>query len=881
MTDRLPPSLARWILDRALPDDERGHAIRGDLLEEFRRDDRPRRAARRYWRHALSIAIRFKNNRRPEPVQEQPSMVESILYDVKHAIRSYAKAPGFTLAVVATLGLGIGASTAIFSLVHGILLEPLPLPDPERLVWINETGHDGSFISTSWPNYLDWRERQHSFDVLGFSREEPLTLTGLDQARRIRARRVTGNLFKAIGVAPAFGRALTDDDDKANAAPVTLVSDGFWRTALGGDPAAVGRILQLDQTPYTIVGVLPPGFEYLRPYDVFVSIGPAVNTMYLKYRGNHNGFYALGRLRPGVTVEAADRDIRAIAAELAREHPDTNSGVSAKAMPLQTRFVADIRPTLLALFGAVGFLLLIACVNVANLLIARGAARRHELAVRAALGGGRLRLVRQLLVESTVVSVAGGALGVAIGALLLQALVAAAPDGTPRIATVALDRAALLFALGAVGLCGIVFGAFPALHASRSSTTDGQQAVLRGRASGFSAGSHRLRRGLIVVESALALMLLAGAGLMIRTVQELVHLDPGFRPDHVVTTRFTLTGPQWTDERLQVFYADLVTRLRAIPGVRQAALAFALPIDGSQWNSIFVVADKPVPERAHLPSAAFTPVSDGYFDAMGMRLLRGRTFAATDTLKSQTVIVINEALARQLWPGEEAVGKKLKQGWPEDKTPWREVIGVVGDVKFNGLVSDTPMQAYLPVTQRTMRSLAIVARTDVEPGSIAPSIESIVHQMDKDLPLYETRTMDSVLAASIARQRMSRIVFVTFAVVALVLAAVGLYGVVAQGVTERTHEIGVRMALGAQQRSVVRLIVQQGFSMALVGAVIGVAGAFAVSRWIEGLLFRVTAKDPTTFAVVVTVLLGVGAAACLVPAWSASRVDPIKALRTE
>ena len=873
-----PPRLARWFLDRRVPDDDRGRAIRGDLLEEFRRDDNPRRAARSYWRHALSVAVRLRHARQRDPIQEPRSMVESILYDVKYAIRSYAKAPAFTLAVVATLALGIGASTAIFSLVDGILLEPLPLPEPDRLVYINETGHNGTFISTAWPNYLDWRVRQHSFESIGLSREEPLTLTGFDQARRVRARRVSGNFFQTLHLAPVFGRALTDEDDRANAPGVVLVSDGFWRSTLGADPAAVGRMLRLDQTPYTIAGVLPPGFQYLRTYDVFVSIGPVAATPNLADRGNHNGFYAVGRLRTGVTAAAADREMRAISADLAREHPATNTSVNATALPLRDRVVADIRPTLLALFGAVGFLLLIACVNVANLLIARGAARGHEIGVRIALGGGRFRLIRQFLVESTLLSAAGGVIGIAAGALLLQALVAAAPEGTPRIADVALNRAALVFALGAAAVCGIVFGAFPAVQLSGAV---GQHLLVRGRAAGFSAGSHRLRRGLIVVESALALILLGGAGLMIRTVDELMRLDPGFRPDHVVTTQFTLSGTQWTGDRLRAFYDDVVEHVRVIPGVEHAALAFALPIDGSQWNAIFIAGDKPVPERAHLPAAAFTPVSPGFFETLGLRLVRGRSFTEGDKGRSQLVVVVNETLARRIWPGENAVGKRLKQGWPESNTPWREVIGVVADTKFNGLIAETPMQAFLPLAQETMRTLAIAARTSVDPGSIAPAIESVVHQIDKDLPLYQTRTMDAVLTASIARQRLSRIVFVTFAGVALVLAGVGLYGVVAHGVTERTHEIGVRMALGAQQRSVVGLVVQQGLSMTLIGSAIGVAGDVALSRWIQGLLFGVTATDPATFAIVVAVLLVVGAAACLVPAWSAARVDPIRALRTE
>ncbi|HYM24396.1 MAG TPA: ABC transporter permease [Vicinamibacterales bacterium] len=878
-----PPRLALWLLDRVLSGDA-GDAVRGDLLEEFRRCDDRRRARRRYWHHALSIAFRY---RRPATEQEREpsgtrrerlSMLESIWYDAKHAVRSFAKAPAFTLAVVATLALGVGASTAIFSLVHGILLDPLPLPDSPRLVYVNEVNKRGQNMSTSWPNYLDWRARQHSFESLAVSREEPLTLTGFDRARRIRARRVTGNFFQTLHVTPALGRAMTDDDDKAGAAPVAIVTDGFWRTTLSADPAAVGRILQLDQTAYTIVGVLPAGFEYLRPYDLFVSIGPSINDGYLNQRGNHNGLYAVGRLRDGVTVEAANGEMQALATQLQNEYPGVNTNVYATARPLQDQLVSGVRQTLLALFGAVGFLLLIACVNVANLLIARGAARRHEIAVRAALGGGRARLVRQLLVESTIVSGLGGGLGIAAAAVLLRALVAAAPDGTPRIANVALDQAALLFALGAAMACGLFFGAFPALQVSGA---DGQTALVRGRAAGFSSQSHRLRRALIVVESALALMLLAGAGLMIRTVQELVHVDPGFRPDHVITTQFTLSGSQWTDERLSAFYTDLTARLRSVPGVKNAALAFVLPIDGSQWNSIFIAGDKPVPDRAHLPSAAFTPVSDGFFDTLGVTLLRGRTLTASDAAKSLPVIVVNETLARRLWPGEDPIGKRLKQGWPEDKGDWREVVGIVADTKFNGLINETPMQVLLPLPQVTMRTLAIAARTTVDPSSIVPAIESTVHGLDPDLPLYQTRTMDTVVSASIARQRLSRVVFVTFAVVALVLAAVGIYGVVAQGVTERTHEIGVRMALGAQRRSVVRLILQQGFSMALVGSVIGLGGAVALSRSIEGLLFQVAPTDPATLAAVVAVLLGVGAAACLVPAWTAARVDPIQALRTE
>jgi putative ABC transport system permease protein len=724
-------------------------------------------------------------------------------------------------------------------------------------------------MSISWPNFLDWRARTQTFEALAITRGEPVTLIGTDRAQRLRARRVTGNFFQVLRVQPARGRGFTDDDDRAKATPVVLISDGFWQTQLGGDPNVLGRVLMLDQVAHTVVGVLPQGFEYLTPNDVFLPMGPIAGTQNLMDRGNHMGFNALGRLKPGVSLEAGNSELQSIAAALAKEYPLTNTSVSVLAEPLVDRVVSDVRLTLLALFGAVGFLLLIACVNVANLLIARGAARQHELAVRAALGGGRLRLVSQLLVESTLVSAIGGALGIAIGAALLRALVAVAPENTPRLTSVQLDGAAFAFALLAAATCGLVFGAVPALQVSG---VHGQHALVRGRAAGFSIRSHRLRRGLMVVETALALILLAGAGLMMRTLQQLMQVDTGFRADHVLTSRFMLAGPQWTDDKRRAFYDDVLTRVRALPGVTNAALAFSLPIDGSNWNSIFTVGDKPVPPRAELPSSAFSPVSAGYFETMGTRLLRGRTFDARDTATTGKVLVVNEALAKRIWPGEDPIGKRLKQGWPETPetvAPWREVVGLVADVKLNGVMVETPMQAYLPVVQEPSRGLALVVRTATDPASLGPAVEATVRQIDKDLPLFQTRTMDVMLEASLARQRMSMLVFTVFAVVALVLASVGLYGVVAHGVTERTHEIGVRMAL------------RQGISMAIVGTAIGVAGAVALSRWIEGILYGVKPTDPMTFTAVVALLLAVAFVACYVPAWRATRVDPTQALRSE
>jgi putative ABC transport system permease protein len=877
-----PPRLAEWLLRRTLPAGTRGQSIIGDLVEEWREGGATPRATLRFWRHALSLSVRYSLRRertRPQsPDRSQHMFLDNLRNDLRYAVRSYAKAPSFTLIILTTLALGIGASTAIFSMVNGILLQPLPLPDPDRLVYANEVNGKGVIISVAWPNYVDWRARAQSFESLANSRDEPFTLTGVDRAQRLRGRRVTGNFFQTLGVSPVLGRGLNDEDDRANTPPVVVVSDAFWRTQLGADPAIIGRTLLLNDAAHTVVGVLPRDFQFVRPYDVFVSMGPMAGQRNLLDRGNHTGFYALGRLKAGVSVDAAAAELRSIAASLEREYPNTNTGVSVRAERLADRLVTDIRLTLLVLFGAVGFLLLIACVNVANLLVARGAARQHELAVRAALGGSRRRLVTQMLVESTLVSIAGGALGVGAGAWLLRALVAVAPEGTPRIADVKLDAPALLFAFAAAAICGLVFGALPAFQASGAA---GQQVLVRGRAAGFASRSHRLRRGLMVVETALALVLLTGAGLMMRTLHELTQVETGFRSDHLVTTRFSLAGDQWTRPKRVAFYDELQSRLRALPGITDAALTYSLPIDGSNWNSIFIVADKPVPPRSQLPSAAFTPVSAGFFETMGMRLIRGRFFDRTDAATSPKVTVINESLAKRLWPGEDAIGKRLKQGWPETPNEWREVVGVVADVKLNGVAAETPMQAYLPLPHEPAESMAIVARTQGDPAAAAPAIEAAMQQLNKDLPLFQIRTMDDVLGTSLARQRMSMLVFVIFALVALTLASVGLYGVVAHGVTERMHEIGVRIALGAEQWHVVRMIVRQGLSMALVGTAIGVAGAIALSRWVQSLLFGVTATDPATLAAVVTLLLAVAVVACSVPAWRATRVDPTSALRAE
>jgi putative ABC transport system permease protein len=868
-----PSPWADWLLRHTLPPGVDGDTIRGDLVEEL-----DARGPWWYWRQTVSLAIRYGWRRKHIP-EGNTMALDNLWQDARYAIRGYLKAPLFTLIVLTTLALGIGASTAIFSLVNGILLRPLPFPDPDRLVFVDEVRTSGDHMSVSWPNFLDWRARQHVFASLAASRSELQMLTGRDEPRRLLGRRVTGNFFSTLRVAMASGRSFSDADDQPGASPAAIVSAQFWKNDLGSASDVLGKVIVLNGVAHTIVGVLPPDFKYGQPYSVFVPMGAVAAARDLLDRGNHEGYFGLGRLKPGVTLDAAERDLRAIAGGLERQYPNTNSGVGVKAELLLSRTVSEVRLTLYVLLGAVGFLLLIACANVANLLIARGTARQHELAVRAALGGARRRLASQLLVESTIVSLAGGAVGVAVAAALLRLLVRFAPEGTPRIDDVRLDGMALLFAFAAASACGIAFGAFPALQAS---SITGQQVVVRGRSSGASARSHRVRRGLMIVEVALAVVLLTGAGLMMRTLQQLTRVDAGFRPDHLLTVRASLAGPHW-DQRppRAAFYDQLLARLGAIPGVQRAGIASRLPIDGSDWNSIFIVSGKPIPPRAELPSSAFTPASPGYLEALGTRLVRGRLPDSRDTATSASTIVVNETLARKMWPGEDPIGQQLKQGWPEWKTPWREVVGVVADVKFEGIAEPTPMQVYLPIDQAPPSDFAIAVRTAGDPNAVRSAVEAAVHALDRDIPTYSVRTMDQLVESSTARERMSALVLLVFAAVALLLASIGLYGVVSHGVTERTHEIGVRMALGAETAHVLRLVVGHGLATTLAGIAIGLAAALALSRAIQGLLFGVSATDPLTLGAVIAVLMGVAIVACYLPARRAIRLDPTLALRSD
>ena len=804
--------------------------------------------------------------------------MENLVQDLRYAVRSLLKTRSFTATALATLMIGIGASTAIFSVVNAVVIRPLPLANSDQVMWMAETTRTGTIISTAWPDCADWQARAQSFETLVCGRSMTLTLTGLGQAERIDGRQMTSNFLRLVGVQPLLGRGFIEADDQKGAPHVVLVSNRFWRQRLGGDPAAVGRVLTIHNDPHEIVGVLRADFWFIGNEDVYEPLGVATSNPSFLDRGNHMGVLAYGRLKPGATEASARSEMEGLAAALAREYPNTNTDIGVFVQPLADRIVGETATTLIALMSAVGFLLVLACVNVANLLVTRSASRRQEFAVRAALGGSRLRLVRQLLVESSVISAAGGILGVAAGWGLMKGLLALAPAGLPRIEEVRLDGEVLLFAAVASIVSGLVFGLLPAIHASSLS---GQQTLIRSGQASAAGQSHRIRRALMVVEVALAVILLVGAGLMIRTMQQLSSVDKGFDPGNTLTMRFSIAGAGWTNERLVTFADNLVTRTRALPGVTEAALTLSLPIEGSQWGSVFILNDRPVPSRSELPEAAFTPVTPGYFPLFGIRQREGRLFLETDRAGQPNVAVVNESFARHFWPGQSALGKRLKQGWPESKAPWFEIVGVVNDVKLDGVTRETPLQIYLPFAQNPAAAPAFVVRSDVSAATLTQSVKAVFHELEPNVPAYSPQTMAEVMAGAMARERASMVILGVFAGIALLLASVGLYGVISHGVTERSREIGVRIALGASRRQVVGLFVRQGLVTTVAGIAIGIGGALLLTRYVKTLLFNVTPTDPTTFGTVVLTLAAVALIACYLPARRATRVDPTVTLRGE
>jgi putative ABC transport system permease protein len=806
------------------------------------------------------------------------TLLEEIWQDTKYALRQLRHSPAYTAIAVLTLALGIGANTAIFSVVHGVLLRSLPYTDPPRLMRLYSLSN-GRRMAISPPDFLDWREGSRSFAGMAAWFESNTNLTGVGDPVRLTQVRVSANFFDVLGVRAQLGRTFVTGEDRREAPRVTLLSDRLWRTRFGSDPGIVGKKITLDGHPTEIVGVARREMQYPEDIDLWLTTRFDTGDVAASSRGAR-WIRVIGRLAPGMTVDAAQRDVAAIARRLEQQDPRHNTGYGATVVPLMDSLVAPIRRPLLVLLGAVGFVLLIACANVAGLALGRTAARETELAVRTALGAGRGRLVRQLLTESLCLTLMGAAAGLLLARYGVRALVALAPSDIPRLGDVRLDGTVLAFTLIVAVVTGTLFGLVPALYGS---TRDLSLRLKDGtRGSQGRAGSGRARSVLVVSELAMAIMLLIGASLLLRSFATIRDVDPGFRTARVSTFTMDLSPVKYPDfERQRVFAEQLLARMQRILGVATAGLTFGLPLTGSNFNLSFTVSGRPAQSPADEPAAQTRIATPDYFATMGIPLVRGRVFTERDRKGAPQVALISREVARRFFAGEDPIGQHLQASWRHDGVPFGgEIIGIVGDVKQFALGRDAPAHIYVPVDQWPMDELTVVMRSTGDAASTLRAAEAAVRELDPDLPVYDAQTLDKVVSESLGQPRFYTVLLGAFAGVALLLAAVGVYGVISYGVQRRTREIGIRLALGASSGRIVQMVVGQGLMMAVGGIAIGIAGAFALTRVLRSLLFGISATDPVTFVLVPVILAAVALIASYLPARRAARVDPIQAVRS-
>ncbi len=807
--------------------------------------------------------------------------MNNIWQDIRFAARMLWKNPGMTFVAIVALALGIGANTAIFSVVNAVLLRPLPYEDPDRLVRLSEDSPQVPQMSISYPNFLDWREQNRVFSGIAAMQFRSLNLIGTDEPERLSGRAVSAELFDVLGVKPAMGRTFLPEEDRPGANRVCVVSHGLWQRRFASDPELVGKQLNFSGESYTVIGVLPASYRFGTPTDVFVPIGLRADQM--MERGNHPGIYAIARLKPGVTVEGARSELVSIAQRIGQQYGMT--GNSATLVPLREFFVGDIRTSLLILLGAVGFVLLIACANVANLLLARAAGRTKEIAIRTALGAGRLRIIRQLLTESVLLACLGGVAGMLLALWGIDALRTASVDSLPTTAVINLDGSVLGFTLLVSLVTGVLFGLAPALGASKLDLNDTLKEGGRGGTVG--AARQRVRSLLVVSEIALSLVLLIGAGLLVKSFLRIQEVNPGFNPDKLLTMQISRAAGKDEGRKVADFFNQLAERIKAVPGVESAAFSSGLPLLGTSDTS-FAIEGRPKPEPGKQPQTMLYLTNPDYLQAMGIRLVKGRFFTAQDTQRSQPVAVIDEAFARQQFPDEDPIGHRIAGS---GDNPSFEIVGVVAHVKHFGLDSSAERiqpQLYFAFNQIPDKFLPdvagrmnVVVRTASDPLNFSAAIRREVMALDRNQPIYNINTMEQTLDQSLAAPRLATTLLTLFAAVALILAVVGIYGVMAYSVTQRRHEIGIRMALGAQGRDVLRLVVGHGMLLASVGVIVGMAAAFFLTRVMSSLLFGVSATDPLVFILIPVMLLAVALIANLIPARRATKIDPMVALRYE
>ena len=801
-------------------------------------------------------------------------MFAHLLRDARYAVRQLIKSPGFTVVAVLTLALGVGATTAIFSVVNGVLLQPLPYPESDRLVRVHEIVPQYGLFSVAPATFLDWRQQNTVFEHIATYQGASSTFSGPEGPERLQGAQVSWDTFQLLRASPVIGTTFTADQDQPGKNNVIVISYGMWQQRFGGDTSVVGRSITLNGTPVTIVGVMPAGFyfpnrtaEFWRP----VALNPANAS-----RGGHF-LGVVARLKPGVTLDRAGTEMKAISERLAVQYPEASAGESARVVQLQEQIVGAIRPALLTLFAAVGVVVLIACANVANLLLVRASVREKEIAIRTALGAGRRRLVAQMLSESLVLAIVGGALGVVLGYLAIAPIQTLSAGSIPRVADVRVDGSVLAFAALASIVTGILFGLAPAWQASRA----GVSTVLKeGGRSSSTSGGRWVRSALLVAEVALSIILLTGAILLLRSFDKLVNVNPGFDPKSVLAFQVSLPAPSYkTPETHVTFFENLVQKLEAQPGMQSAAVVQTLPMRGDYVLSFDVRGRAPL-KPGDTPSANYRAISPRYFESLSIPLLRGRAFTSQDSATGQHVAIVDEAFVKKHFAGEEPMGQGLHIGNGFDG--FFEIVGIVASVHYGGLDSTADPTMYVPMPQDDFATMWVLARAKAgDPGQLAVPVRQAVRDLDPGLPAYSITPLATVVSDSVAQRRFSMLLLVLFAGVALFLAAVGLYGVVSYTVSQRTREIGLRMAIGAEPSHVLGMIIGGGMKLVVVGVAIGVAGALAFSRLVRTLLFDVAPSDPTSYAVTAGLLIVVAAIACYVPARRAMRVDPLVAMQVE
>ena len=806
-----------------------------------------------------------------------------MLQDIRYAARTLARTPGFTAIAAFTLALAIGATTAIFSVINGVLLKPLPFHEPDRVVRVTNI-RDGGRMVSSVPDYVDFKAQTRSFSSLSALDVTSMNLTGGSEAERVTAARVSATFWSLLGVSPAIGRGFAPNEDQQSAQRVAVLSDGLWKRRFAEDARIVGKTIALDGNAYTVIGIAPAGVSYPDQPDLWVPLVFSSDELDPGSRGAH-WMGVIARLAPGVTLAAANAEMITLTRRLEQQYPESNTNLTAAVIPLQEYMVGDVRPALYVMLGAVAFVLLIACANVANLLLVRAAARESEMAVRTALGAGSWRIVRQLIIESVLLAVVGGVVGVFLAVWGVDLLLALAPEGLPRLNEVAVNGTVLAVTAGITALTGVLFGVYPAIHAARANVGGMLKEGMRGSSGGLA--SRRTRNVLVMAEMALAVVLLVGAGLLIRSFGKLIAVDPGFRAERIVTFGVAAPATKYGEfPQRRALVNDLLARMKRVPGSEASAVVSGLPLSGEMfrtWAHLDGTPPDPPGQRKITDVAIVTP---GYFEAMGIQLRSGRDFSARDGSGAPVVSIVNEEFARRYFPNENPIGKRMELGWSQDTaankpgmTLGGEIVGVVGNVKRQGLSAEVRPETYVSYMQPTFENFNVVVRSTADPSSVMAAIRAQMRELDRDLPVSQLRQLEELVSTSVSRPRFYTVLLGVFASIALMLAAVGIYGVISYAVSLRTRELGIRIALGATGRQVSRLVLRQGVGLAMVGVLVGGVGSFWLTRLLSKLLFGVTPKDPLTLLGVAALLTAIAALASYVPARRAARVDPLLAMR--